>query len=76
MEHIRKLRLPNSFKVIEFKYPIEKFDNFTNSTSDFSDLSSINTETFKMNGGNDTSTDTLSTTNSSYKKFSNYFKEK
>ena len=76
MEHIKKLRLPNSFKVIEFKYPIQKFVNFTNTTSDYSDLSSIYTENINMKGGYYSNEDTLSTSMSSYKKLDNYFKEK
>ena len=76
MEHIRKLRMPTLFKVKEFKYPIEKFDHFSNSTSDFSDLSSITLPKTPMMGGYETTEDTLSTTISSYKNFNNYFKEK
>lgn len=76
MEYIRKLRLPNTLKVIEFKYPKENLNKYDNLTSDFSELSSINTKMTGMTGGSTSSytqDDTLSTGISSYKKFNNYF---
>ena len=76
MEYLRKLRLPNSFKVIEFKYPKQKFDQYDNLTSDFSELSSIDTKITGMTGGTTDSTlDTKSTGISSYKNLNSYFNQ-
>ena len=75
MESINKLRIPNSFKVIEFNH--HKNTNDTNSinieTTDI--LSSINTHS-NMTGGTISSIDTTSNIKlPSYKKFDKYFKQ-
>ena len=79
MEYINKLRIPNSFKVIEFNYPKN-----TNDINDTIDTNSINTETTNsintkysnMTGGTISSIDTTSNINlPSYKKFDKYFKQ-
>ena len=72
MESINKLRIPNSFKVIEFNYP----KNTKNTDTSTDTLSSINTQYSNMTGGTISSIETTSNINlPSYKKFDKYFKQ-
>ena len=75
MEYLRKLRVPNSLKVIEFKYPTQNLNKYDDLTSEFSELSSINSQITGMSGGTTSTQDTQSTGISSYKNLNNYFKE-
>lgn len=75
MEYLRKLRVPNSLKVKEFKYPTQNLNKYDDLTSEFSELSSINSRITGMSGGTTSTQDTQSTGISSYKNLNNYFKE-
>ena len=75
MEYLRKLRVPNSLKVIEFKYPTQNLNKYDDLTSEFSELSSINSRITGMSGGTTSTQDTQSTGISSYKNLNSYFNQ-